>query len=86
MRIRLGWVSELVRELLFERKEAVKAGRPFARLGVETLEDRLVLSANLPAVPTLNRVNLNVTWRLGHPEIMEAARAGGISASSLGER
>ena len=34
----------------------------------------------------LVRVNLNVTWRLGHPEIMEAARAGGISASSLGER
>jgi hypothetical protein len=31
------------------------------------------------------RVNLNVTWRLGHPEIMEAARAGGISASALGE-
>ena len=24
----------------------------------------------------LVRVNLNVTWRLGHPEIMEAARAG----------
>ena len=34
----------------------------------------------------LVRVNLNVTWRLGHPEIMEAARAGGISASSLGDR
>ena len=29
----------------------------------------------------LVRVNLNVTWRLGHPEIMEAARASGISAS-----
>ena len=34
----------------------------------------------------LVRVNLNVTWRLGHPEIMEAARAAGISASSLEER
>ena len=34
----------------------------------------------------LVRVNLNVTWRLGHPEIMEPARAAGISASSLGER
>ena len=34
----------------------------------------------------LVRVNLNVTWRLGHPEIMEAARARGISASSLRER
>jgi hypothetical protein len=26
-------------------------------------------------------VNLNVTWRLGHPEIMESARAGGVSTS-----
>jgi len=34
----------------------------------------------------LVRVNLIVTWRLGHPEIMEVARAGGRSASSLGER
>jgi 3-phenylpropionate/cinnamic acid dioxygenase small subunit len=34
----------------------------------------------------LVRVNLNVTWRLGHPEIMEAARARGISASIAGER
>ncbi len=34
----------------------------------------------------LTRVNLNVTWRLGNPEIMEAARAAGISASSPGER
>jgi hypothetical protein len=33
----------------------------------------------------LVRVNLNVTWRLGHPEIMDAARAGAISASSPGE-
>ena len=33
----------------------------------------------------LVRVNLNVTWRRGHPEIMEAARAAGISASSLGD-
>jgi len=33
----------------------------------------------------LVRVNLNVTWRRGHPEIMEAARAAGSSASSLGE-
>jgi 3-phenylpropionate/cinnamic acid dioxygenase small subunit len=34
----------------------------------------------------LVRVNLNVTWRLGHPEIMEAARARGVSASSPEER
>ena len=34
----------------------------------------------------LVRVRLTVTWRLGHPEIMEAARAAGISASSLRER
>jgi SnoaL-like domain len=34
----------------------------------------------------LVRVNLNVTWRLGHPEIMEAARAGGGPASSPAER
>ena len=34
----------------------------------------------------LVRVHLNVSWRLGHPEIMDAARASGISASSLGER
>jgi hypothetical protein len=34
----------------------------------------------------LVRLNLNLTWRLGHPEIMEARCAGGISASSLGER
>jgi len=34
----------------------------------------------------LVRVKLSVTWHLGHPEIMEAARAAGISASSLGER
>jgi len=30
----------------------------------------------------LVRVQLNVTWRLGHPEIMEAARAAGIAAST----
>jgi 3-phenylpropionate/cinnamic acid dioxygenase small subunit len=34
----------------------------------------------------LVRVRLNVTWRLGHPEIMEAASAAGISAPSQGER
>ena len=34
----------------------------------------------------LVRVKLNVTWRLGRPEIMEAARARGISASSPEER
>ena len=33
----------------------------------------------------LVRVKLIVTWRLGHPEIMEAARAAGISASSPGD-
>jgi 3-phenylpropionate/cinnamic acid dioxygenase small subunit len=32
----------------------------------------------------LVRVNLNVTWRLGNPEIMEAARAAGISARGTG--
>jgi hypothetical protein len=30
----------------------------------------------------LVRVNLNVTWRLGDPEIMDAARAAGGSADS----
>ena len=53
MRIRIGWVSEVVRELFRESQRAM-ASRPSTRLGVEKLEDRLVLSANVPMVHGIN--------------------------------
>jgi hypothetical protein len=53
MRIRIGWVSEVVRELFREANAAASMARPSTRLGVEKLEDRLVLSVT-------NGINLSV--------------------------
>ena len=59
MRIRFGWVSEVVREL-FREKQRARKPQPSTRLGVERLEDRLVLSANVPTVPVTQGINLVV--------------------------